>query len=291
MSARSTLCRRCSPRPTRRTRTRPSTGSSRTVTDGTTVFDAVSWSDVSWSDVSWDAVSWSDVSWSDVSWDAVSWSDVSWTDVSWSDVSWSDVSWEDNADGETPRDGDGYELTPAKRGCIGRRPADAGREGCTRCGQEAAAAKAAPMLLQRRRPPRSRLRPRRLQPRRRGGRRRRRRRPQQLRSRRHGSRVGRHPASPSPFRVNCPVRASIGGCPPPNPAYPPIRPSRSVELLSILCGIEGDTRHEGHRRTRVSAIPLEDAIERASSPSSARSKLPPKALAYFLRRRAPARSP
>jgi len=86
----------------------------RTVTDGTSVFDAVSWSDVSWSDVSWDAVSWSDVSWSDVSWDAVSWSDVSWTDVSWSDVSWSDVSWEDNADGETPRDGNGYELTPAQ---------------------------------------------------------------------------------------------------------------------------------------------------------------------------------
>ena len=86
----------------------------RTVTDGTSVFDAVSWSDVSWSDVSWDAVSWSDVSWSDVSWDAVSWSDVSWTDVSWSDVSWTDVSWEDNADGETPRDGNGYELTPAQ---------------------------------------------------------------------------------------------------------------------------------------------------------------------------------
>ena len=83
-----------------------------TKVDGTTVFDAVSWTDVSWSDVSWDAVSWSDVSWSDVSWDAVSWSDVSWTDVSWSDVSWSDVSWEDNADGEAILDGDGYELTP-----------------------------------------------------------------------------------------------------------------------------------------------------------------------------------
>jgi serine protease AprX len=82
--------------------------------DGSTVFDAVSWTDVSWSDVSWDAVSWSDVSWSDVSWDAVSWSDVSWTDVSWSDVSWSDVSWEDNADGETLINGDGYELTPAQ---------------------------------------------------------------------------------------------------------------------------------------------------------------------------------
>jgi serine protease AprX len=82
--------------------------------DGTTVFNAVSWTDVSWSDVSWDAVSWSDVSWSDVSWDAVSWSDVSWTDVSWSDVSWSDVSWEDNADGEAILDGDGYELTPAE---------------------------------------------------------------------------------------------------------------------------------------------------------------------------------
>src|SRR5215218_2823686 len=82
--------------------------------DGSTVFNAVSWTDVSWSDVSWDAVSWSDVSWSDVSWDAVSWSDVSWTDVSWSDVSWSDVSWEDNADGEAILDGDGYELTPAE---------------------------------------------------------------------------------------------------------------------------------------------------------------------------------
>ena len=82
--------------------------------DGSTVFDAVSWSDVSWSDVSWDAVSWSDVSWSDVSWDAVSWSDVSWSDVSWSDVSWTDVSWEDNADGETFASGDGYELTPAQ---------------------------------------------------------------------------------------------------------------------------------------------------------------------------------
>jgi serine protease AprX len=82
------------------------------VVNGLTVFDAVSWTDVSWSDVSWDAVSWSDVSWSDVSWDAVSWSDVSWTDVSWSDVSWSDVSWEDNADGEVPGDGDGYNLTP-----------------------------------------------------------------------------------------------------------------------------------------------------------------------------------
>jgi hypothetical protein len=79
--------------------------------DGTTVFNAVSWTDVSWTDVSWDAVSWSDVSWSDVSWDAVSWSDVSWTDVSWSDVSWSDVSWEDNADGEPVVDADGYELT------------------------------------------------------------------------------------------------------------------------------------------------------------------------------------
>ena len=85
-----------------------------TAPDGTTVFNAVSWSDVSWSDVSWDAVSWSDVSWSDVSWDAVSWSDVSWTDVSWSDVSWSDVSWEDNADDETILDGDGYELTPTE---------------------------------------------------------------------------------------------------------------------------------------------------------------------------------
>jgi Subtilase family len=81
--------------------------------DGSTVFDAVSWTDVSWSDVSWDAVSWTDVSWSDVSWDAVSWSDVSWTDVSWSDVSWSDVSWEDNAEGETAV-GDGYELTPVE---------------------------------------------------------------------------------------------------------------------------------------------------------------------------------
>jgi hypothetical protein len=86
----------------------------RTAVDGSTVFNAVSWSDVSWSDVSWDAVSWSDVSWSDVSWDAVSWSDVSWTDVSWSDVSWTDVSWEDNADGETLPSGDGYELTPAQ---------------------------------------------------------------------------------------------------------------------------------------------------------------------------------
>jgi serine protease AprX len=85
-----------------------------TKADGTTVFNAVSWTDVSWSDVSWDAVSWSDVSWSDVSWDAVSWSDVSWTDVSWSDVSWSDVSWEDNADGEAILDGDGYELTPTE---------------------------------------------------------------------------------------------------------------------------------------------------------------------------------
>jgi serine protease AprX len=82
--------------------------------NGSTVFDAVSWTDVSWSDVSWDAVSWSDVSWSDVSWDAVSWSDVSWSDVSWSDVSWSDVSWEDNADGETPPAGGSYELTPAE---------------------------------------------------------------------------------------------------------------------------------------------------------------------------------
>ena len=95
----------------------------RTAADGSTVFDAVSWTDVSWSDVSWDAVSWSDVSWSDVSWDAVSWSDVSWTDVSWSDVSWTDVSWEDNADGETPRDGNGYELTPAQSGsCIRTMP-------------------------------------------------------------------------------------------------------------------------------------------------------------------------
>ncbi len=82
--------------------------------DGTTVFNAVSWTDVSWSDVSWDAVSWSDVSWSDVSWDAVSWSDVSWTDVSWDAVSWSDVSFEDNADGETVLEGDGYELTPVE---------------------------------------------------------------------------------------------------------------------------------------------------------------------------------
>ena len=85
-----------------------------TTADGSTVFNAVSWTDVSWSDVSWDAVSWSDVSWSDVSWDAVSWSDVSWTDVSWSDVSWSDVSWEDNADGEAILDGDGYEVTPVE---------------------------------------------------------------------------------------------------------------------------------------------------------------------------------
>ena len=112
--------------------------------DGSTVFNAVSWTDVSWSDVSWDAVSWSDVSWSDVSWDAVSWSDVSWTDVSWSDVSWSDVSWEDNADGETPCDGDGYELTPARSRGSGRgpRPADARREGCS-AGRSAAAEKAA----------------------------------------------------------------------------------------------------------------------------------------------------
>ena len=82
-----------------------------TASDGSTVFDAVSWTDVSWSDVSWDAVSWSDVSWSDVSWDAVSWSDVSWSDVSWSDVSWSDVSWEDAAEGDAPLPTDGYELT------------------------------------------------------------------------------------------------------------------------------------------------------------------------------------
>jgi hypothetical protein len=33
-----------------------------------------------------------------------------------------------------------------------------------------------------------------------------------------------------------------GDAAPPNPAYPPIRPSRSVELLSILCGIEGEAR-------------------------------------------------
>jgi serine protease AprX len=82
-----------------------------TAADGSTVFDAVSWTDVSWSDVSWDAVSWTDVSWSDVSWDAVSWSDVSWTDVSWSDVSWTDVSWEDNAEGDPALPSDGYELT------------------------------------------------------------------------------------------------------------------------------------------------------------------------------------
>src|SRR5829696_1406007 len=94
----------------------------RRVADGSTVFDAVSWSDVSWSDVSWDAVSWSDVSWSDVSWDAVSWSDVSWSDVSWSDVSWSDVSWEDNADGETGGDPNGYEVTAAEAGAAEEDP-------------------------------------------------------------------------------------------------------------------------------------------------------------------------
>ena len=94
----------------------------RRVADGSTVFDAVSWSDVSWSDVSWDAVSWSDVSWSDVSWDAVAWSDVSWSDVSWSDVSWSDVSWEDNADGETGGDPNGHEVTAAEAGAAEQDP-------------------------------------------------------------------------------------------------------------------------------------------------------------------------
>ena len=79
--------------------------------NGTTVFDAVSWTGVSWSDVSWDAVSWADVSWADVSWADVSWSDVSWADVSWTDVSWADVSWEDNAEGESALPTDGYELT------------------------------------------------------------------------------------------------------------------------------------------------------------------------------------
>ena len=113
--------------------------------DGSTVFDAVSWTDVSWSDVSWDAVSWSDVSWSDVSWDAVSWSDVSWTDVSWSDVSWSDVSWEDNADGETLLERRRLRAHPDRGGGGGgrRRPADAGGEGCARAAAEQAAAEKA----------------------------------------------------------------------------------------------------------------------------------------------------
>jgi hypothetical protein len=75
-------------------------------TNGTPVFDAVSWTDAAQENVSWDAVSWSDVSWSDASWTAVSWSDVSWSDVTWSDVTWSDVlaaadvTWEDAAESE-----------------------------------------------------------------------------------------------------------------------------------------------------------------------------------------------
>src|SRR5215218_1815475 len=55
------------------------------------------------------------------------------------------------------------------------------------------------------------------------------------------------------------------------------------KAFSDVCGIEGDRRHEGHghRQGTVSAIPLEDAIERAGAPER-NAKLPPKALAYFI---------
>src|SRR5215210_812999 len=55
------------------------------------------------------------------------------------------------------------------------------------------------------------------------------------------------------------------------------------KAFSGVCGIGGDRRHEGHghRRGTVSAVPLEDAIERADAPER-NAKLPPKALAYFL---------
>src|SRR5215210_4363987 len=55
------------------------------------------------------------------------------------------------------------------------------------------------------------------------------------------------------------------------------------KAFSGVCGIGGDRRHEGHghRRGTVSAVPLEDAIERADAPER-NAKLPPKALAYCL---------
>jgi diguanylate cyclase (GGDEF)-like protein/putative nucleotidyltransferase with HDIG domain len=53
------------------------------------------------------------------------------------------------------------------------------------------------------------------------------------------------------------------------------------KAFSGVCGIEGDRRHEGHGRGTVSAIPLQDAAERVSTPERS-AKLPPKALAYFL---------
>jgi subtilisin family serine protease len=89
---------------------------------GSSVFDAVSWSDMAKANVSWDSVSWADVSWADtaasavswadVSWASVSWADVSWADVSWADVSWADSSYEDAAEGDAAADPSAYELTP-----------------------------------------------------------------------------------------------------------------------------------------------------------------------------------
>jgi serine protease AprX len=89
---------------------------------GSSVFDAVSWSDMAKANVSWDSVSWADVSWADtaasavswadVSWASVSWADVSWADVSWADVSWADSSYEDAAESDAAADPSAYELTP-----------------------------------------------------------------------------------------------------------------------------------------------------------------------------------
>ncbi len=89
---------------------------------GSSVFDAVSWSDMAKANVSWDSVSWADVSWADtaasavswadVSWASVSWADVSWADVSWADVSWADSSYEDAAEGDAAANPSAYELTP-----------------------------------------------------------------------------------------------------------------------------------------------------------------------------------
>src|SRR5258707_57123 len=63
--------------------------------NGSKVFDAMSWSDAASSDMSWNSMSWADQSWSDMSWADQSWSDMSWADMSWADQSWSDMSWAD----------------------------------------------------------------------------------------------------------------------------------------------------------------------------------------------------
>jgi serine protease AprX len=87
--------------------------------DGSTSFNALTWTDAAKGDLSWDSMTWTDLTWTDMTWTDLSWSDLTWTDMTWTDMTWTDQaaldsSTEDVAEGDTLGGSTGYVATLAE---------------------------------------------------------------------------------------------------------------------------------------------------------------------------------